>query len=233
MKGMETEMSTTTLRRTTWTTLAALAALVAIALVALASLAQAAPRDRNHDGLPDSWEKKNHLSLSVNQSKKDQDRDGLMNKAEFQAGTNPRDKDSDDDGINDSREDSDHDGLTNRQEQGRGTNCGDKDSNDDGIADANELENATVKSFDGTTLVLTVGTTEVTVLVDPAKTVVRHGTTADIKAGVAIDEVHLAPGTAPQTALDIELAVETEPGTTTGTTTGGTTTTVPDGPGHK
>ena len=60
--------------------------------------------DRNRDGIPDRWEHAHHLSLKVNQAKRDQDHDGLRNKAEFMAGDNPRDADTDNDGIKDGRE---------------------------------------------------------------------------------------------------------------------------------
>jgi hypothetical protein len=40
----------------------------------------------------------------VDQRKKDQDRDGLRNRGEWLSDTNPRDRDSDDDGISDSKE---------------------------------------------------------------------------------------------------------------------------------
>ncbi len=61
--------------------------------------------DRNRDGLPDRWERRNHLSLRVNQAGRDQDRDGANNAAEYAARTNPRDHDSDDDGTPDGSED--------------------------------------------------------------------------------------------------------------------------------
>jgi hypothetical protein len=77
-------------------------ALGALALLAMPSLAAA--KDRNHDHIPDKWEKKHHLSLKTNQARKDQDRDHLRNRAEFLAGDNPRDKDSNDDGVNDGEE---------------------------------------------------------------------------------------------------------------------------------
>lgn len=80
--------------------LAAVVALVAI----LALPGTAAARDRNHDRIPDRWEKRHRLSLRVNQARRDQDRDHLRNRAEFLAGTNPRDADSDDDGIRDGDE---------------------------------------------------------------------------------------------------------------------------------
>jgi hypothetical protein len=67
-------------------------------LAAVASLAAfAAPsqaRDRNHDRIPDRWEKRHKLSLKVNQARKDQDRDGLKNRAEFRTQMDPRDDDS-------------------------------------------------------------------------------------------------------------------------------------------
>ncbi len=77
-------------------------ALGALALLAMPSLAAA--KDRNHDRIPDKWEKKHHLSLQVNQARLDQDRDHLRNRAEFLAGFNPRDKDSNDDGVMDDDE---------------------------------------------------------------------------------------------------------------------------------
>ena len=64
----------------------------------------AAARDRNHDRIPDRWEKRHHLSLHHNQARRDQDRDGLANRGEFKAHMNPRDADTDDDGIDDGDE---------------------------------------------------------------------------------------------------------------------------------
>jgi hypothetical protein len=60
--------------------------------------------DRNHDRIPDRWERANHLSLNVNQARRDQDHDGLRNRGEFLAGDNPRKADTDDDGIEDGQE---------------------------------------------------------------------------------------------------------------------------------
>jgi hypothetical protein len=80
------------------------AALAAIAALALPSLAAAKHRDRNHDRIPDRWEKRHKLSLNVNQAGRDQDGDRLRNRAEFLAEDNPRDTDSDNDGVEDGEE---------------------------------------------------------------------------------------------------------------------------------
>jgi hypothetical protein len=84
-----------------WKTLVVLA-LGAIAVLALPAVAAA--KDRNHDRIPDRWEKRHHLSLQVKQAHRDQDSDHLRNRAEFLAGDNPRDDDSDDDGVIDGEE---------------------------------------------------------------------------------------------------------------------------------
>src|SRR5256885_9363434 len=58
-------------------------AVAALALIALPSVALAKSHDRNHDRIPDKWERHFHLSLNQNQAKRDQDHDGLNNKQEF------------------------------------------------------------------------------------------------------------------------------------------------------
>jgi hypothetical protein len=81
------------------------AALAALAFALFAVLAgPAAAHDRNGDRIPDRWEKRHHLSLKVKQGKRDQDGDGLRNRAEWKAGFDPRDDDSDDDGTEDGDE---------------------------------------------------------------------------------------------------------------------------------
>ncbi len=72
------------------------------ALAAIAAPSQA--RDRNHDRIGDRWERSHHLSLHVNQARRDQDHDGLKNRGEFRAQTDPRDDDSDNDGVEDGDE---------------------------------------------------------------------------------------------------------------------------------
>jgi hypothetical protein len=83
----------------------ALAATV-LALVASLMLATfaSAGGDRNRDRIPDRWEKQHNLSLKVDQSRRDQDGDGLNNKGEWRAKLDPRDDDSDNDGLEDGDE---------------------------------------------------------------------------------------------------------------------------------
>jgi len=72
-------------------------------LVALAfpAIADASRSDRDRDKMPDRWERKHHLNTHRNDARRDLDRDGLRNLAEYRNGTDPRDKDSDDDGVRD------------------------------------------------------------------------------------------------------------------------------------
>jgi hypothetical protein len=83
-------------------------ALAATVLALVASLLLAtfasAGGDRNRDRIPDRWEKQHHLSLRVDQSRRDQDGDGLNNNGEWRAKLDPRDDDSDDDGVEDGDE---------------------------------------------------------------------------------------------------------------------------------
>ena len=82
-------------------TMAVVAAL-ALSLAAMAALSVA--KDRNDDGIPDRWEKRHHLSLKVDQARRDQDSDALRNRGEYEAGMDPRDEDTDGDGIDDGDE---------------------------------------------------------------------------------------------------------------------------------
>src|ERR671930_2340269 len=90
--------------RTIRTLLLIATACAALLAFAPGAMAHSWKGDRNHDRIPDRWERANHLSLKVNQARRDQDHDGLRNRAEFLAGDNPRDDDSDDDGIEDGQE---------------------------------------------------------------------------------------------------------------------------------
>jgi hypothetical protein len=79
-------------------------ALTVIGSLLFAAGASASGGDRNGDRIPDRWEKRHSLSLEVNQARRDQDRDGLKNRGEWRAKTDPRAADSDDDGIDDADE---------------------------------------------------------------------------------------------------------------------------------
>jgi hypothetical protein len=123
----------------------ALVAVAALALLAalLPAAAMARGKDRNHDRIPDRWERHHHLSLKVKQTRRDQDADGLNNLREFRSHSDPRDADSDDDGLDDG------------DELRHGDDPGDDDTDDDGIGD--DDENAgTVSSFDAATGVLVI-----------------------------------------------------------------------------
>lgn len=117
------------------------AGIAALALLAMPAGALAKSHDRNHDGIPDKWEKKFHLSTRANVAQNDPDHDGLNNLAEFRDGTNPRKADTDGDGLNDGAEIQVGDNPTN------------PDTNGDGVEDGQEIS-GTVASFDGTTLVI-------------------------------------------------------------------------------
>jgi hypothetical protein len=79
-------------------------------MAVLLTAGSAAAADKNRDGIPDKWEKQNHLTLRVDQSPKDQDHDGLNNAGEYADHTNPHDSDTDNDGVNDSVDGDNHDG---------------------------------------------------------------------------------------------------------------------------
>jgi hypothetical protein len=114
-------------------------ATAAATLIGLAAplTALAAPPDRNHDGLPDTWETRHHLSLKTNQARQDRDHDGLNNKGEFRRGTNPN------------RSDSDRDGLTDGAEVKTGNNPRRADTDGDGIKDGAENAGVVESLADG------------------------------------------------------------------------------------
>jgi hypothetical protein len=133
------------------------------ALVVAAAALTASPalaRKHDHDRMPDKWEKRHHLNLKTDDSRRDRDRDGLSNYGEYRAHTNPRKKDSDHDGRRDGREDFDRDGLRNAAEIHTGFDPGDKDSDNDGVKDGRENAGKIVKlSNSSVTIKLAVGGT--------------------------------------------------------------------------
>jgi hypothetical protein len=120
-----------------------LVAAFALALLAVPATADAKRRDRDHDGLPDKWEMKHHLSVHRANAKADPDHDGLTNKQELNHRTDPRSADTDNDGLGDGTE------------VEMGDNPNDPDTNNDGVEDGDELA-GTVQGFDSGTNVLTI-----------------------------------------------------------------------------
>ena len=55
----------------------------------------------------------------MNQARRDQDRDQLRNRAEFLAGTNPRDADTDNDGVEDGKENAGDDRSRSTRKPGK------------------------------------------------------------------------------------------------------------------
>jgi hypothetical protein len=133
----------------------------ALVVAAAALTAGPAPaRKHDNDRMPDKWEKRNHLSVKKDDSRRDRDRDGLSNYGEYRAHTNPRKKDSDHDGRRDSREDFDRDHLRNAAEIRTGFDPGDRDSDNDGTRDGRENAGTIVKLSDSSmTIKLAVGGT--------------------------------------------------------------------------
>jgi hypothetical protein len=126
----------------------------AVPLVLLACLgmpAAAAAKDRDHDGLPDRWERRYELSTRSPSAAGDPDRDRLSNRREYALRTNPRRADTDGDGLRDRAEvvryktdprraDTDGDGLRDRAEVVRyKTDPRRADTDGDGAADGAEV----------------------------------------------------------------------------------------------
>ena len=105
---------------------------VAFACLA-ATVSASAPRDRDHDRLPDRWERKHQLSTSSPSARRDPDGDRLRNRRELRLRTHPRRADTDRDRLRDGAEvrrfhtnprkrDTDDDGFSDRCELRKGTN---------------------------------------------------------------------------------------------------------------
>lgn len=112
---------------------------------------EAIDSDSDHDGMDDSWETANGLTVGVNDANLDLDNDGLTNLLEFQRHTDPQNPDSDGDGLNDGPEvnttltdpnvaDTDGDGLSDGAEVNTThTNPKLADSDGDGLTDGQEV----------------------------------------------------------------------------------------------
>ena len=131
---------TTTARRGT----AIVASLGAAALLTLATASTSSAahvRDSDHDGMPNHWEIRHHLNAHHANARGDADKDGLKNLGEFRHHTDPRDSDSDDDGVEDEAEV--HDGCmstdpTDSDTDNDGVEDGLEDADDDGIDNAED-----------------------------------------------------------------------------------------------
>jgi hypothetical protein len=121
-----------------------LAAVAALALLVVPSSAMAKKRhdrshDRNHDGIPDKWEKKFGISTTKKgQGKADPDKDGLTNRFEWRARTNPKSADTNGNGVGDANEDPDRDQVDNGNEARERTKPRKADSDGDGVKDGSE-----------------------------------------------------------------------------------------------
>jgi len=93
--------------------------------------------DADGNGIPDWWEKLLMDGKAIAGS--DSDGDGLNNLYEYLADTNPKDRDTDHDGIWDGAEDADGDGLSNAREQSLGSHPLLTDTDDDGVPDASDI----------------------------------------------------------------------------------------------
>src|SRR6478672_131450 len=116
------------------------AALAAAGVFGMTGPATGASRDSDHDGMPNRWEVAHHLDAHRANARGNPDRDRLSNLAEFRHHTNPRDEDTDNDGVKDGDEDADHDGVDNEDEDDATESCAadDDDADEDGLDDEDE-----------------------------------------------------------------------------------------------
>lgn len=99
--------------------------------------------DTDGDGMSDAWEMINSLDWSSTNNVEDgaygdPDGDGLVNIYEFWSETNPREEDTDQNGVLDGSEDFDGDGVSNLTEQDLGSRPDMVDTDDDGLTDNEE-----------------------------------------------------------------------------------------------
>jgi len=139
------------------------AAVATTALLALPASGFAKSADRNHDGLPDSWEQRHHLSLKINQATQDPDHDGLNNRGEYRQKTDPQ------------RADTDRDGLKDGAEVRTGNNPRRRDSDGDGTPDGKENAGKITSLTDGVLTITLADGSEVSGKVDDSTRVSCSG----------------------------------------------------------
>ncbi len=100
---MNTNTSSSLARRASVVT-AGIAALALPVALGVSGASAVGRHDRDHDGMPDRWERVHHLNPRHANGRADADHDGSTNLQEFRHHTDPRDADSDDDGVRDGRD---------------------------------------------------------------------------------------------------------------------------------
>ena len=110
-------------------------AAAAVSLVLSAVPAGASAADLDNDRLTDRWDASFGLSTARANAHRDADRDGLTNRREFRAKTNPKQEDTDGDGVEDGVELMNATDPLDVDADGDGVVDGDEDVNDDGTAD--------------------------------------------------------------------------------------------------
>jgi hypothetical protein len=138
-----------TMNKKSTSRLLSLFALALLLTTVFAAQASAAPKDRNHNAIPDAWEKAHGISVKKDRGNHDADGDGSRNRCEFQAKTDPNIADSDGDTIADGDEDTDGDGATDRAESSLRSSCGKANTH-------LQLRRGTVNSLTDGSLVITV-----------------------------------------------------------------------------
>ena len=120
-------------------TLTATSLLAVAATTAFTLPAQAAPRDSDHDGIANQWERRYGLNpYSKADARLDFDHDGLINRLEYKLRGNPRDEDTDNDGQDDGDERKTRTKVNKADSDGDGVRDGDEDFDRDGIANEDE-----------------------------------------------------------------------------------------------